>query len=122
MAGMAAGMSTWVVASQRVRPSKGSVPLVARHCLERLLDDADQDRHIEHREREGTREDREAPAELQGEDQHAEEADDDRGRLESVSIAVFAMFVTGPTGAYCVRKMAPPREIGSEIRSVRIKR
>ena len=44
------------------------------------------------------------------------------GRLESVSIAVFAMFVTGPTGAYCVRKMAPPREIGSEIRSVRIKR
>ena len=58
--------------------SKGSVPLVARHCLERLLDDADQDRHIEHRERESAREDREAPAELQDEDQHAEEADDDR--------------------------------------------
>ena len=37
-------------------------------------------------------------------------------------MAVFATEVTGPEGAYCVRKMAPPREMGSEMRRVRTSR
>ena len=44
------------------------------------------------------------------------------GSEERVSMAVFATEVTGPEGAYCVRKMAPPREMGSEMRRVRTSR
>ena len=53
------------------------VALVARDGLERLLDDADEDGDVEHREREGTGEDGEAPVEREHKRQHAEQADDD---------------------------------------------
>jgi hypothetical protein len=44
------------------------------------------------------------------------------GRLDRVSIAVFATLVTGPCGAYWVRKIAAPSEMGSEMSSVRTSR
>ena len=40
------------------------------------------------------------------------------GRLERVSIAVLAALVTQLSGAYSTRKMAPPSEIGTLMRSV----
>ena len=40
------------------------------------------------------------------------------GRLESVSIAVFAAAVIQLSGAYCERKIAAPSEIGTLISSV----
>ena len=40
------------------------------------------------------------------------------GRLESVSMAVDAILVTGPSGAYSTRKTAPNSEIGTEMMRV----
>ena len=44
------------------------------------------------------------------------------GRLDRVSIAVLATLVTGPCGAYWVRKIAAPSEMGIEMSSVRMSR
>ena len=41
------------------------------------------------------------------------------GRLERVSIAVEAMVVTGPSGAYSTKNTAPPKLMGTEMIRVR---
>ena len=40
------------------------------------------------------------------------------GNDESVSIAVEAMLVMGPSGAYSTKNTAPPKLMGSEMTSV----
>ena len=44
------------------------------------------------------------------------------GRLDNVSMAVFATAVAALSGAYCDRKMAAPRDSGTLMSSVRISR
>ena len=44
------------------------------------------------------------------------------GSEDSVSMAVEAILVMGPSGAYSTKKTAPPSEMGSEMMSVKIRR
>lgn len=53
------------------------VALVLGHVLERLLDNAHQNRDIEHGERHGTGNDRVLPTEVHGKHEEAEHANDD---------------------------------------------
>ena len=50
---------------------QSGIALIARNRLECLLDNTNQDGDVKHRECEGTRDDREAPAHLEHEEEHA---------------------------------------------------